>query len=71
MSNKKVLRFRSINIEVKNTLKNIGLKLRQRYKFVLKKLLIIFLWLFIAFWSLVVVQLVQDWKEFEGVIYFV
>ena len=66
MSNKKVLRFRSINIEVKNTLKNIGLKLRQRYKFVLKKLLIIFLWLFIAFWSLVVVQLVQDWKEFKS-----
>jgi hypothetical protein len=66
MSDKKVLRFRSINIEVKNTLKNIGLKLRQRYKFVLKRLLIIFLWLFIAFWSSVVVQLVQDWKEFKS-----
>ncbi len=30
MSDKKVLRFRSINIEVKNTLKNIGLKLKQQ-----------------------------------------
>ena len=52
--------------KVKNTLINIGVKLKQRYKFFLKKFLIIFICLFIALWSGVIVQLVQDWKEFKS-----
>ena len=66
MYDKKISGFRNMNAKVKNTLINIGVKLKQRYKFVLKKILIIFVCLFIALWSGVVVQLVQDWKEFKS-----
>lgn len=66
MHDKKISGFRNMNAKVKNTLINIGVKLKQRYKFILKKLLIIFAGLFIAFWSSVLVQLVQDWKEFKS-----
>jgi hypothetical protein len=66
MHDKKVSGFRNIHAEVRNALINIGIRLKQRYKFILKKCLIIFVCLFIAFWSGVVVQLVQDWKEFKS-----
>ena len=50
--------------------KNKDAKLSSRVefnsKYIVKKIIAIFLCLFIAFWAAVLVQLVQDWKEFKS-----
>ena len=66
MHDKKISGFRNMNAKVKNTLINIGVKLKQRYKFILNKLFIVFICLFIVLCGQVVVTLLQDWKEFRS-----
>lgn len=58
--------FYVTNLSTNNFLKNTGLRIKKKYKFILKKLFIIFVCLFVVLWSGVVVQLVQDWKEFKS-----
>lgn len=55
-----------ISSNINNFLKNAWLRIKQRYKFILKKLFIIFICLFVALCGQVVVTLLQDWKEFKS-----
>jgi len=44
----------------------INVSLKKRCKYIIKKLLIMFLCLVVAFWLTVVVRLMHDWKEFKS-----
>lgn len=58
--------FYVISSNINNFLKNAWLRIKQRCKFILNKLFIIFICLFIALCGQVVVILLQDWKEFKS-----